>query len=199
MIRIASLLGIVLVTSVACSESSTEPENESGSLSFTYSGSGLAGSVSAEGPLPSFSGGSPEPDATAFAGLNLPTGETASGAVLRFPVSVLAIQPTGDFGHFALLILPRLDTGEFTITPGCLETTGCAGGLIELDQVGGDIELISGTIRVTGTGGNRIRGTFSGVAETQDIVPRRITISNGQFDVPVYTEAQLRARGAVFE
>lgn len=190
-------LGAAVAILSACGDSTGSDNTAigSGSLSFNYGGA-RTGSYSASGQFKQ--NGSlfvKQPFAVGIRSLQ--GGQSA--------IAIVSYQPvTSTTGNEIVIGIPEI-SGTGTID---LSEQGCTGTLCPLallvfntnpDLEEDDSKLFavsSGTVNITSNTGGHLRGTFSGTAELfgGDSV---VTITDGQFDVPVRDESSLSVTRAV--
>ncbi|HEX8432240.1 MAG TPA: hypothetical protein VF625_13210 [Longimicrobium sp.] len=197
MIRGTALLAASLLVLAGCGDDSTgSSDGALGTVSFNYSGD-ASGSFSAssrnEDPniRPPVSGG------------EVAIGTRSDDAA--FGVQVTGIEPSGGgsratIGDLVGISVPvSSGAATFRISPTCLDDD-CPFVFVALDTdiTGDEPDLLGtfwfmeeGTVRVTSTSNDRVRGTFSGTAISFDLETGEdfgtMEIRNGEFDVPVYT------------
>jgi hypothetical protein len=191
--RSRALVAFCAVLVAACGDGTgTQPLNPVGTVRFDYRGP-ISGSYEAIGELPIENGALPQP-------------ATGATAVRRDSVlAVLAFQQKGGTkGDGFSLILGAIDgTGSYTIDAlGCQTSPGsCRVGVFARDLdaamlttspdtaalVANAYVLVFGSVNVTRLTDVRVRGTFSGAAvrlSDQNLL-NPVTITNGEFDVPI--------------
>jgi hypothetical protein len=170
-----ALLAAVLAVLASCGDSSGP--NNSGTLSFSYSGA-TSGSFNAAGRIPL--GGQSETVEWA-AGFR----SDADGAI-----GVFASVPRDNSNHdFVVLQIGRLTIGSQTIESDCT-ADDCALVLVDLDadndtgEAAFSCGLTDGTITLTSVTSTRAVGTFNGTGECFTTTGTgSFTITNGSFDV----------------
>jgi hypothetical protein len=187
------LAAFCAVLLAACGDGTgTEPLDPVGTVRFDYRGA-ITGSYEASGELPIENGALTQP---------------ATGASVIRRDSVLAVvafrQNGGTKGDgFSLLLGALTKTGSYSIDAlGCQTAPGsCRVGVFARDLdvaklttspdtaglTSNAYVLALGTVNVTRLTDVRVRGTFSGVAvRASDPNPLNpVTITNGEFDVPI--------------
>ncbi|HYH80194.1 MAG TPA: hypothetical protein VEX86_10360 [Longimicrobium sp.] len=187
-----ALAGAVAVLA-ACSDSTGNDNPGPGSLSFSYSGA-RAGGYSANGE---FVGRD-----TTFTKQPFAVGARSRQAGQGM-LGLLSYQPvTASAGTMVVMAMPEVSgSGSFDFADeSCLDEdfTACPLGFVVFDTNPDLLEdensqffiFSSGTVNIQSTSGGRLRGTFSGTAETL-FADSTITITNGTFDVPVRSESSL--------
>jgi hypothetical protein len=187
------LVAFCAVLLAACGDGTgTQPLDPVGTVRFDYRGA-ITGSYEAIGELPIEDGALPQP-------------ATGASAIRRD--SVLAVvafrQNGGTKGDGFSLLLGALDrTGSYSIDAlGCQTAPGsCRVGVFARDLdaamlttspdtaalVSTAYVLAFGSVNVTRLTDVRVRGTFSGVAVrlSDQNLQNPVTITNGEFDVPI--------------
>jgi hypothetical protein len=165
----------------ACGDSSG-PSGQSGSLSFTYSGS-LSGSYSASGAIP-----------TNQAQFNT---STWSAGFEDQPNQALVVESvaTRAGGRYDLVVLQidRLVAGSSTVDPNCDPdiSDACTGFIVffGISNTTGEAQFLcgleTGQLTLTSISDTRAQGTVSGsgFCIDENFVESAFTVSNGSFDV----------------
>lgn len=193
---------IALGLLAACGDGSTDPNRtRSGSLSFSYSGSGYDGTFSASGALDLDAAGQPRFGSYAFAARD----ETGADALVIAAFQARS-EPRGDAVIF--LVEPESGTGDYSLNFECdPEVEGrCAPGLFALDVTMEDAELgglpegevffyQSGTFRITRITDRVVEGTFSGTGVFVDFTTFEesgpVQVTGGRFELPILRESEL--------
>jgi hypothetical protein len=176
LIRLATIAGC-LAGAAACSDEGVTAPAPGDGLSFQ-----LRGAVSAE----YHASGSPGVRAD---GLPL-----AGSFAAAFPDSlgglvIAGYQSDGATGDVFILQLPSTGPGEYGPCTRNGES-GCHGRLFlgvdpaTLDVAGGAYQVVSGTVSLTGSGGQRVRGTLELSLQNADGT-ETLTVSAGTLDVPL--------------
>lgn len=188
--KLLPLFFALLLPLVACSgEDDPIAPNKVGSLSFSYSGD-ISGTFSVSGEANIDDNDYPQ---NAFAVAQAEGGE----------VSIAGIRPTQrpKFDFFGIeladVAAPR------TIQVCALPTGGACPVIFFLLGANSDTEAVdqayvftSGSVVISGISAERVRGSFSGtavllnLATGQPNLARTITVTNGQFDVPVRNDLE---------
>lgn len=185
--------GLLAAFTAACGDGGTEPELQTGSLSFSYSGA-ESGTFAATGPL-DVDGGAPTSDGAAA--------QSYGTTFTRIAAVRMAGSNQADIIQFALPAVTG--PGSFSLDMECLSASyggfTCPFAVIGLSVPtqspppgsptvlpDGLYAFASGTITVTSVTATRIVGTFSGSAQSIEFDPSAgaevITVTNGTFDVP---------------
>ncbi|HET7464941.1 MAG TPA: hypothetical protein VFJ82_27100 [Longimicrobium sp.] len=190
----AALAGAVALLAACGDSTGSNTATGAGSLSFTYSGA-RAGSYSASGEF--------QQNTTSFVKQPFAVGvRSQQGGVSA--ISIVSYLPvTSTTGHLVLLGIPEpAGTGSVDLS-GNTCTDLCPIALIaydtnpDLDEDASQLfGFVTGVVNITSKSNGHLRGTFSGTAENfaGDSV---ITITNGQFDVPIRSESSLSLDRAV--
>jgi hypothetical protein len=163
-----------------------------GSLSFSYE-SARTGTYTASGAFTASNG-------NAVQALPFAAGVRINNPVAGQIVGIIAWMPVGSItGHQATFLLPPVTAAgqTFALARSCTTTTFCPGGVLSFDlnlaPTGLDPDTFvftSGTLTITSLSGERVAGTFSGVAADSAGI-RVVTVTDGTFDVPLVDESRL--------
>lgn len=178
--------GAVLAFAASCSDS-TSPTPTSGTFSFTYGGEVISGTYSASGTLPAIG----NPSASEWAAGFRSDADQESGAV--------AIVPKANARYdMSILAIDGVTTGSRSIDVDCApdSDSGCTGFALLFNasdnpDATGTIfcGLTAGSVTVTTLTTTRLAGTFQGSGScATDTSEGSFTVSNGSFDVPIFSE-----------
>lgn len=185
------LVGFLGLALISCSsDSTTAPTTvgESGSMSFSYTGAGGGGSYSAAGAVPASTQNQNTFGATAWAAALLALSSSTSIDVIS------AIPRSTTTWDLASVELGQQTIGTFQInTSTC--TSVCNAVVVEFGMNANGstftyiCTLTTGTITLTSKSSTRIVGSFSGSGTciTSTGVSSAHTITNGTFDVGIFT------------
>lgn len=181
------LLALLLPLAACGDDNGTGPEEEIGSLSFSYTGD-TSGTFSVSGEPRQDSNGNPIGE---WAVASTSSGGELFIAGLRptqgAKMDVMFMQLSGVTGPttIAVCINPAQITDE---CPQIFFAQGFNGNGETFDR---GYFLLSGNVTISAMSSERVRGSFQGTAilidptTAQPNLGRTITISNGQFDVPI--------------
>jgi hypothetical protein len=181
--RFLPLLLVLLLPLTACGKDDPVGPDPKGTLSFTYSGD-ISGTFSASGE--------PKPDAGDFPQTEFAAAQAENGNVL-----IIGLRPTQQpkFDYFGIAL--EGVTSPKTVQVCAQPTGGACPAVFYLRGFNGNGDTFdqayvftSGSVTISEINAERVRGSFQGTAifisgSGQPSFGRTITVTNGQFDVPV--------------